>query len=58
MNAVYTRQSLDVKDSLSIESQLDACLNENGSAAYRHYNDKGYSGKTRSGRRFSSLWLM
>ena len=27
MNAVYTRQSLDVKDSLSIESQLDACLN-------------------------------
>ena len=29
MNAVYTRQSLDVKDSLSIESQLDACLNEN-----------------------------
>jgi len=39
MNAVYTRQSLDVKDSLSIESQLDACLNENGSAEYRHYND-------------------
>lgn len=45
MNAVYTRQSLDVKDSLSIESQLDACLNENGSAEYQHYNDKGYSGK-------------
>ena len=55
MNAVYTRQSLDVKDSLSIESQLDACLNENGSAAYRHYNDKGYSGKNTERPAFQQL---
>ena len=55
MNAVYTRQSLDVKDSLSIESQLDACLNENGSAEYRHYNDKGYSGKNTERPAFQQL---
>ncbi|MBE5785639.1 MAG: recombinase family protein [Clostridiales bacterium] len=45
MNAIYTRQSLDIKDSLSIETQLAACLAENADAPYRHYNDKGFSGK-------------
>ena len=55
MNAIYTRQSLDIKDSLSIESQLDACLSENGSAAYRHYNDRGYSGKNTERPAFQQL---
>lgn len=45
MNAIYTRQSLDIKDSLSIETQLAACMAENGDAPCRHYNDKGFSGK-------------
>ncbi len=45
MNAVYTRQSLDIRDSLSIETQLAACLAENGDMPYLHYNDKGFSGK-------------
>ena len=43
-DAVYTRQSLDKKDSLSIETQIEkglALSDENAEV----YKDKGYSGK-------------
>jgi len=43
-DAVYARQSLDKKDSLSIEAQIDKGLSfaENGAEIY---SDKGFSGK-------------
>lgn len=47
MIAIYARQSLDKKDSLSIESQIDKCiaLCQYNEWEYSVYNDKGYSGK-------------
>ena len=45
MKAVYTRQSLDKKDSISIETQIDECTSRAGNATYKIYSDKGYSGK-------------
>lgn len=46
MKAIYARQSLDKKESLSIEGQIDECktflsVNED----YKVYQDKGFSGK-------------
>ena len=46
MKAIYARQSLDKKDSLSIEGQIDECktflsVNED----HKVYQDKGFSGK-------------
>ncbi len=43
MTAVYARQSVDKKDSISIETQIDACLAGVG-GEYRVYKDKGFSG--------------
>lgn len=43
-DAIYCRQSLDKKDSLSIEGQTEKCLHiVNGE--YEVYEDKGFSGK-------------
>lgn len=46
--AIYTRQSIDKKDSISVETQFDTCklrlTEEEGKRAER-YSDKGYSGK-------------
>lgn len=39
------RQSLDKKDSISIETQIDECIAKIGKASYKVYIDKGYSGK-------------
>lgn len=43
-DAVYARQSLDKKDSLSIETQVDMGLTK-ADAGAEVYTDKGYSGK-------------
>lgn len=46
MKALYARQSLDKKDSLSIESQIEQCktkLSQN--EQFKEYTDKGFSGK-------------
>lgn len=43
-DAIYARQSLDKKDSLSIESQIDKAL-ERADQGAEVYQDKGYSGK-------------
>lgn len=48
MIAIYVRQSLDKKDSLSIESQIDDCVTlckRNGWSDYKVYRDKGWSAK-------------
>lgn len=45
MNAIYARQSVDKKDSISIESQIDFCKYELRGESYKEYIDKGYSGK-------------
>lgn len=44
-DALYGRQSVDKKDSISIESQLEFCRYETHGNQYREYKDKGYSGK-------------
>lgn len=43
--AIYARQSVDKKDSVSIETQIDECLKHCSSKSPRVYQDKGYSGK-------------
>ena len=44
-DALYGRQSVDKKDSISIESQLEFCRYETHGHPYREYTDKGFSGK-------------
>lgn len=44
--AIYTRQSVDKKESLSIEGQIEQCENKlRKGEIYTVYKDKGYSGK-------------
>lgn len=44
-DALYGRQSIEKKDSISVESQLEYCRYEAHGGAYIEYIDKGYSGK-------------
>lgn len=44
-DALYGRQSIDKKDSISVESQLDFCKYETHGQPYQTYTDKGFSGK-------------
>lgn len=44
MNAIYARQSVDKKDSISIETQINICRAGCGCDDARVYSDKGYSG--------------
>lgn len=44
MNVIYARQSIDKKESLSIEAQIEYCKKYAGEAA-KVYQDKGFSGK-------------
>ncbi len=44
-NALYARQSVEKKDSISVESQLEYCRYENRSESCIEYTDKGFSGK-------------
>ena len=53
-NAVYTRQSVDRADSISVESQAEFCKREVTGEEMKVYTDKGYSGKTLSVPRFGS----
>ena len=46
MKALYARQSLDKKDSLSIETQIEQCkMKLQDNEPFKTYEDKGYSGK-------------
>lgn len=44
-NALYARQSVEKRDSISVESQLEYCRYENHGEACIEYTDKGFSGK-------------
>lgn len=46
ITAIYTRQSLEKKDSISLESQANFCLSLiNDNEEYKIYSDSGWSGK-------------
>lgn len=44
-DALYARQSIEKKDSISVESQLAYCRYETHGEACMEYTDKGFSGK-------------
>ena len=52
---VYKRQSVDRKDSISIESQIDFCKYELKGGSCRVFKDKGYSGKNTDRPEFQKL---
>lgn len=54
-DAIYTRQSIDKADSISVESQLEYCKYETRGNAYKVYSDKGYSGKNTNRPGFESM---
>ena len=45
IDAIYARQSVDKKDSISIESQIEFCRHELKGGSAKEYQDKGFSGK-------------
>ena len=55
IDAIYARQSVDKKDSISIESQIDFCEYELKGGSYKEYTDKGYSGKNTDRPHFQEL---
>jgi len=55
IDAVYARQSIDKKDSISIESQIEFCKYELKGGNCKEYKDKGYSGKNTDRPHFQEL---
>ena len=55
IDAIYARQSVDKKDSISIESQIDFCKYELKGGNSREYIDKGFSGKNIDRPKFQEL---
>lgn len=55
IDAIYARQSVDKKDSISIESQIEFCKYELKGGTYREYTDKGFSGKNTDRPKFQEL---
>jgi len=55
IDAIYARQSVDRKDSISIENQIDFCNHELRGGQSREYVDKGFSGKNTERPRFQKL---
>lgn len=55
IDALYARQSLDKKDSISIESQLAFCEYETHGAEYETYVDRGFSGKNTNRPAFTKM---
>lgn len=53
-DAIYSRQSVDRVDSISVESQIDICMKE-VQGTPRIYTDKGYSGKNIDRPQFQAL---
>ena len=54
IDAVYARQSVDKKDSISIESQIEFCKYELKGGSCKEYTDKGFSGKNTARRSFKN----
>ena len=57
IDAIYARQSVDRKDSISIESQIEFCKYELRGGNFKDYKDKGYSGKNTDRPKFQELLL-
>ena len=55
IDAIYARQSVDKKDSISIESQIEFCKYELKGGNCKKYTDKGYSGKNTDRPKFQEL---
>lgn len=55
MIAIYARQSVDKKDSISIESQIEYAKREVFSEECKIYQDSGYSGKNTNRPAFSEM---
>ncbi|MCB7303681.1 recombinase family protein [Bariatricus massiliensis] len=55
MDVIYARQSVDRKDSISIESQIDFCKYELRGGSHKVFKDKGYSGKNTDRPEFQKL---
>lgn len=55
MNGIYARQSLDKKDSLSIDTQIEICKAEVNGEDCVVYIDKGFSGKNTNRPQFQKL---
>ena len=55
IDAIYARQSVDKKDSISIESQIEFCRHELKGGTAREYQDKGFSGKNTDRPQFQQL---
>ena len=54
IDAIYARQSVDKKDSISIESQIEFCKYELKGGNCKEYTDKGYSARTQTVRSFKN----
>ena len=54
-DVIYARQSVDRKDSISIESQIDFCKYELKGGSCKIFKDKGYSGKNTDRPEFQKL---
>ena len=56
MIAIYTRQSIDKQDSISIETQIELCKKEiKTNESFKIYEDKGFSGKNTERPQFKKL---
>ena len=56
MKAIYARQSVDKKDSISIDTQVELCKKELcDNDAYKIYSDRGYSGSNTSRPAFQEM---
>lgn len=55
MTAIYARQSIEKKDSVSIEAQIEKCKYFCDSDNYTIYKDSGYSGKNINRPQFTKL---
>lgn len=55
MIGIYARQSIEKKDSVSIETQIEKCMTYCGDTNYKIYKDAGYSGKNINRPQFTQL---
>ena len=54
IDAIYARQSVDKKDSISIESQIEFCKYELKGGNCKEYTDKGTAARTQTVRSFKN----
>lgn len=55
MIAIYARQSIDEKDSISIEGQIELCRHECSGCKPKAFHDKAYLGKNTDRQAFQRM---